>query len=688
MPTCDGGGKRPVRFERADDGLGVVVTDTVEERSVTVHTDQPPSFAPSDPDSFVAPLDDAVTFYANELSVEGVSSVSVFDERGDHVRGLGAGGAAFPRGTYYLNVQSEVQLYIRVFDTAIETQGGDAGTSQYIDVSAGGPTRVEVGARSRHERPAATITVGDDPEDAMAAVSYLGSGMKEWSAERSWPTIRGHPPAIERGGGLHVPDDLSKPETGVRVCVPKSHAAVYRVAPLAYYLGATVEPADGAATVLCLENGYEERLGTGRSVERRVDDLLARCLFLDSLVRIGGYYEFERYEYETVGGRLPFYPPELYDATLSEQLMEYLDVSSGDIEPYLPEWPLTAVLRDAPADVELLPYLVNDLARVHVTPHGEATGTPKSSVPRSMIVGDSSTESPARTAALSVDAYERGVDAVIGERAEVVVVAAPETVDLVETVSADRLAQNPSVACVDDRSRAAVADALERDADVVLVGVAASNGTVACRDGGLSLTSLDVDASTVVFTDGDAVSARRAVDAGALDAVALAGDSERAGRVAGYLAAGCTHTDAVRAAAADAPWWLAGDPQRVVASDDEQVWMELRVDSVAPDEHDVTYTPLPRKHHRLGSVVWVQDDAIADVHSLVGVTVSLDAPVSTETVLELTAGPEYLLTLNGERIHDRSRVTEALVRDSAERALAETAPNDDGPREESEWRAE
>jgi hypothetical protein len=46
-----------------------------------------------------------------------------------------------------------------------------------------------------------------DAEDVMMAILTFRSALKTTSPERSFPTLRGHPPAIELNDRLEIPDD-------------------------------------------------------------------------------------------------------------------------------------------------------------------------------------------------------------------------------------------------------------------------------------------------------------------------------------------------------------------------------------------------------------------------------------------------------------------------------------------------
>ncbi|ELZ47063.1 hypothetical protein C464_09037 [Halorubrum coriense DSM 10284] len=196
-------------------------------------------------------------------------------------------------------------------------------------------------------------------------MSVLGSSIKEFTPERSWPTLRGYPPRIERGDTLDVPSPLTVSDTGVEVVVRPTYEDVYRLSTLSYYLGARMTTGDAPA--IRLDNGYEERLPTeGRPLEERVTELLKTWFFLDTLARMEGYIPSDRHAYEAVGSSLPFYPPNLADRTMSERLMEYFEVDHETVSPHLPAWPTEAVLRPAPAAAELLPHLAHFLAPIRV----------------------------------------------------------------------------------------------------------------------------------------------------------------------------------------------------------------------------------------------------------------------------------------------------------------------------------
>ncbi|WP_233127239.1 hypothetical protein [Halorubrum sp. SD612] len=357
----DGSSDERVAFEI--DGTTLTVRDVIEGNRLPLHVDREPNLSPALPELFPSPVDNAVSFEAESLAIPEYSTVVVRDGGGEFVARPNES-IQLPRDSYCIEITGATKAIVRVDDADLavsQIKGPDP-----VEVSVDRPTTVSVGARSLHSRPEATITVPDEPAAIAEAVSVLGSSIREFSAERSWPTLRGHPPRIRRGESLDIPSPLTVPDTGIEVAVRPTYADVYRLSTLAYYLGARMTI--GETPAIRLDNGYTEPLPTdGRRLERRAEELLRTWFFLDTLVRTDGYTISEREGYEQVGPLLPFYPPNLADRSTSERLMEYLEVDPGSVEPQTPPWATEAVLRPTPAAAELLPHLAHVLAPVRVS---------------------------------------------------------------------------------------------------------------------------------------------------------------------------------------------------------------------------------------------------------------------------------------------------------------------------------
>jgi len=341
----------------SDGRLGV--TDRIERRQCALSVADDPDPDPADADQFVVPVDDAVAVettsvvfpelveaYVRNGEGGAISEVGHFEER------------ELSAGPHVVELSAPIKLYLRV--DAPATVSSDASS---VSLSLDRPETVYVGARSYHERPAATVTISERPEDALRAISLLGSALKTTSAERSYPTLRGHPPTIELGESFSAPAGLARPETGVRLELPPTHEAAFVAAPLAYYLGAEAVPGDVARLVT--DDGFVHRL-TAPDFETAVERTLKQTFFFDCLVRTEGYYpvDLEERRAAEADGAVPFDLAAAYDRPLAEQLATYLSVPFEDLEAHMPTWKLTGHVEPAAANAETLPYLIDDLAVV------------------------------------------------------------------------------------------------------------------------------------------------------------------------------------------------------------------------------------------------------------------------------------------------------------------------------------
>jgi hypothetical protein len=399
----------PIRFEPRDGGLEVV--DAVERRRYSLSLSDANEPVESDPDRFRFPVDAAVSVDCDAIVLPTPIAVYVRDDDGAMLAETGrVADEHLPRGSYSLELCAPVKLYVRVRSPVSIAADGEGVRIEFPE-----RTTVTLGARSKHDRPAGTITTTDDPEDVMAAVSALGSALKTTSPERSYPTLRGHPPTIERGDRLSIPEALAPPRTGVRLELPAEFDYVYPAASLAYYLGATVEPGEEARLVT--DSGFAHPLGSGEAYEREVERVLKRTFFLDCLTRTEGLYPIELHERRTLEDVLNLDLAALYHRPIAAQLEAYSEVPYEVIEPHLPDWKLTSHVTPAADSVEMLPFLVNDLAVIR-TP--TATRVPATRTEAAAVEGF--LRSPARGDGGSVVARPPSLDSYVE----------PETADSLE----------------------------------------------------------------------------------------------------------------------------------------------------------------------------------------------------------------------------------------------------------------
>ena len=376
-----GTGIRP-RFEMLEGRSGLRVVDPIEDARFSLYTPESPGVEPADTEAFTFPVDAAVSVETASLRTPQLTDVWIRDAAGDLVAEAGStSSSSLPPGRYELDLTNPLLKLYAVVDAPVSVSPGEGA----VAVEFGGPTTVRIAARSFHDRPARTVTTTDDPRDLMEAVSCFGAAMATLSPERSFPNLRGHPPVLERGDELSIPEGLAPPDTGVRITLPAAREWVYPAATPAYYLGATVEPGspavhvDGERFPLGPAGGYDPP-GTDEraAVEEHLGELLQHAFLLDCVTRTEGYFDVRLAARERVTGtgvELPW--AELYDATPAERLRAYLSVPFEDVADARPEWGLTADVAPDPDNATALPFLANDLATVRC-PDGPLSREPAS----------------------------------------------------------------------------------------------------------------------------------------------------------------------------------------------------------------------------------------------------------------------------------------------------------------------
>lgn len=361
------------------DPTGVRIVDDIEGVRLTLQTPGAVSPVPAPTDGFCFPVDTAVALETTGVRISQYVNVIVRDESASVVAEapnretvrVPAGG-----GPYTVEVESQpVKLYLCI-EGGLTTTVDETGRC----IFATDATELRLGVRSFHEYPAGTVTTTDDPHDVMAALSTFGSALKTTSPERSWPTLRGHPPLVERGGSLDVPDGLDATQDPHRITVevPPELDAIYPLTSLVYYLNARLEPGSEP----CLVADGERIPLTDPDPETAAARALKRNFLLDCVVRTEGYYPMDLAERSAVERTVAdldgvsFDPAALYDAPLGERVRRYFDVPYEALEGPMPRWVTTADVRPDAANVEHLPFVAADLGIVRC-PTPTPTPTPK-----------------------------------------------------------------------------------------------------------------------------------------------------------------------------------------------------------------------------------------------------------------------------------------------------------------------
>lgn len=364
MPKQDA----PLAVEPLPDDPGLEIVDRIEQERCVVRTATPvePTLA-ADRD-FRFPVDDAVQFETAELSLPNVSGVLVRDDSGSIVAQVfQLESEALPPGSYDIELLTQFKTYLSV-ESSVEV----ISNATEFSLEFGGETTVELAARSNHDRPANRVQTTKDPVDMMRAIETFGSALKTTTPDRAFPSLRGHPPAIDLGNSLDVPASVEPPESGITIELPALRETVYPAAPLAYYLGANLEP--GPSPRLLTDEGFEYSLDGPEGYERTVAQTLKQLFFLDCVVRTEGLYKVDLHERLEMERVLDLNFPDLYARPLEEQIPAYLDVPYEAISAYIPDWRLTVHVQPNPSTIEQLPYVVDDLAVVRTQSDVRASG--------------------------------------------------------------------------------------------------------------------------------------------------------------------------------------------------------------------------------------------------------------------------------------------------------------------------
>ncbi|WP_231188657.1 hypothetical protein [Haladaptatus sp. DYF46] len=360
---------KPV-FHLSKDPTGVTIIDPIQRRHYPFQLSTASQLTKTHTDRFYFPVDNAISLTTERILLPYVVGIYVRTPDGDILtQAEEFAYEELSNREYLVELNGPIKVFLR-----LNSELTIASSRERMELDFGSEVEVEIGARSYHERPGATIITPDDPSDMMSAISMFGSALKTTSCERSLPSLRGHPPQIELGEELSIPDSVSVPDTGVVIEVPPQLEMIYPVSTLAYYLGATVIPGDRPQ--LLTKNGFSHSLGgSEREFQTEVERVLKQIFFFDCVTRTEGYYPVELYERQKIEKQIDLAFDELYKKPIAEQLEAYLAVSFEAIQEHLPKWSLTTYATNELRNIESLPYLVNNFSLIRVTDNKRSNAT-------------------------------------------------------------------------------------------------------------------------------------------------------------------------------------------------------------------------------------------------------------------------------------------------------------------------
>ncbi|SFS55788.1 hypothetical protein [Halostagnicola kamekurae] len=348
-----------LRWDAVDDGLRVTDADN----ATIVVEGEALEIADSSP-GINRPVDETVVVTAEQLRLpHAVVYASNLSSGTQHELDPHGEPLSLAPGEYIVDIDTRIKTYLRFSGAATIHRTDDIET---VVVSFPERSRLVLGFRSRHEIPADTITIPDSPSGLASAISHLHVSQKTTSPDRSYPSLRGHPPRIETGQTLEIPSTVTSraTESGITITVPPRYEDLFVVAPLAYYLQASVETSAHEPARLSLEgHDVSVPLPSMPALEGEVEQLLRKVFFLDCLVRNAGPFSTSLSELDVLEA-LEIDSDRLYAGTIRERLASYLEIPYETIEHRLPDWHLSTYVEAGPDTVETLPFLLDRMSLI------------------------------------------------------------------------------------------------------------------------------------------------------------------------------------------------------------------------------------------------------------------------------------------------------------------------------------
>jgi hypothetical protein len=284
---------------------------------------------------------------------------------------------AVSEGEYLVDVDAEVKTYLRMNGpfTLCRTADYDG-----VVLSLPGRRRITLGFRGRNRKPTTELTIPPTPEGVATALTYSSVAHKTVGTDRSYPTLRGHPPLLEireETDGIDVPEDIeaARGDTGIELLAPNALEPLLVLAPLAYYLGAEVEVGNVASPMLRAPAAdVAVELPAMPALERDATRLLRKVFFLDCLVRNAGPYGTELAEASLLDA-LGVDADRLYAASPADRLAAYLDVPYGAIEQRLPDWHCSTYVEPDDDGIQALPFLLDRMSTIYMPRTSELEGS-------------------------------------------------------------------------------------------------------------------------------------------------------------------------------------------------------------------------------------------------------------------------------------------------------------------------
>ena len=227
------------------------------------------------------------------------------------------------------------------------------------------PTTVTVGGSSGNRTGPGRITIEPTPSGLATGLTHLAAAHHTTAPVRSHPSFRAHPPLLELGSETSVPSAVAAetPETGIEFLVPPELDRLFVAAPLAYYLGATVEVTDCDAPVLRADDpSIRYEFDDLPGFQHQCAQLLRRAFFLDCQAR---RVAPDRASSDGLQ-QLPIDLDSLCQLDPAARLEQCLSLSERNLDALLPDWHLSTYAKPTPGRITCLPFLLDRLSLVYL----------------------------------------------------------------------------------------------------------------------------------------------------------------------------------------------------------------------------------------------------------------------------------------------------------------------------------
>ncbi|WP_148857041.1 hypothetical protein [Natronococcus pandeyae] len=345
-----------IKFKKDDGGIDII--DPIERRREQIIIDESVVIEHTEWDLPRFPVDTAITTTTNKFTLPNTGSLYVRGENREIISEVDSDEDVYlPYGEYFLEMSKSIKIYINI-NSSLYIRSNDFGRQ----INLGSRGEIIIGARSYHTQPAGAIVTTSSPRDVMQAISAFGSALKTSKPERSYPTLRGHPPSIELGECLDIPTELNQSDTPIQLEIPPKLDYVYKITSLAYYLGAEIVP--GSKPCLVTNEGYSFDLDESGDFESTIERILRQVFFLDCIVRTEGHAPGSVHGWQRIESALESDLSELYNKPPVKRIESYLDIPFSTIESQYPIWNPRITVEPCKENIEFLPFIAESLSIV------------------------------------------------------------------------------------------------------------------------------------------------------------------------------------------------------------------------------------------------------------------------------------------------------------------------------------